>query len=747
MSGLLAQQRLIGQVNSDQLDLFRLQTQVSTGRRVITPSDDAPAALRAMNLQRILERKAQAQNSLQNSVLYLGAAENSISQVTNTLNDIRAAALGVADSISTPEQRQAVIDQVNRAIESLVTIGNTKFRERYLFSGSQSQTAPYAHHGDSVEYLGNEGALRSFVDVDFLLSTNLPGSEVFGGLSEKVRGSVDLDPQVTRGTRLSDLNGGAGISSGGAVELVYVNSTGTATTSVVDLSRASTIGDVARYLQNGVPEGSNIRVEVTSSGLTLTTASGAEGVFVREVAEGRTARELGIYSTTAQSVLVGQDISPQISNTTRLDDLLGRKATAAIESVGSNNDLLIRATRNGADLNGVTVQFVSGVTAGSESAVYDDVAGTLTIAIEPGVTTAAHVAHAINNEATGTFYAEIDRRDATSPIHAGTDVVELGATAVLEGGAGETLDLSSGLAITNGGETTIVDVSSAQTVEQLLNILNKAELGLQAEINAQGNGINIRSRLSGADLTIGEVAGGTTATQLGVRTLTESTRLDQFNRGQGIIVDGVNDLTIELTTLDVTTTYNIDLSGAVRVEDAMSAIATQTAGAVTVELAADGNGLVLTDTTTADSLRVTGQVAKQLGFFGGDDTEVVGVGSLTADDRHTIETDSIFNSLIRLRTSLEQGDIPAIGKAIERIDEDLDRINFARSEIGARLQSLDTLSIRHDDEQVTLKASLSQEIDVDMAEAISQFMARQYSLQASLQTSANILRMSILDFL
>src|SRR5690606_25661146 len=143
MSGLLAQQRLIGQVNSDQLDIFRLQTQVSTGRRVISPSDDAPAALRAMNLQRILERKAQAQSSLQSSVLYLGAAETAISDVTRTLNDIRAAALGVADSVSTPAHRQAVVDQVNRAMETLVTAGNTKFRDRYLFSGSQARQPPY----------------------------------------------------------------------------------------------------------------------------------------------------------------------------------------------------------------------------------------------------------------------------------------------------------------------------------------------------------------------------------------------------------------------------------------------------------------------------------------------------------------------------------------------------------------------------------------------------------------------------
>ena len=59
----------------DQLEMFRLQTQISTGRRLQLPSDDAPAALRAINLQRILDRKAQIKTNLQSSNLFLGEAE------------------------------------------------------------------------------------------------------------------------------------------------------------------------------------------------------------------------------------------------------------------------------------------------------------------------------------------------------------------------------------------------------------------------------------------------------------------------------------------------------------------------------------------------------------------------------------------------------------------------------------------------------------------------------------------------
>ena len=397
------------------------------------------------------------------------------------------------------------------------------------------------------------------------------------------------------------------------------------------------------------------------------------------------------------------------------------------------------------------MQLVGGGVQGSESALYDPVAGTLTVTIEAGQSTAEQVAAAINSETSGLFNAQVDARDATQPSLAGQGAVDLSATSVTSGGSGEALDQSSGLKVTNGGDTVTIDISAAETVEDLLNILNQSELGLQTEINPAKNGINIRSRLSGADLTIGEVSGGKTATQLGVRSLTEVTRIEDFNRGVGVLVDEEAEFTIELTTAGLPTTYTIDLTGAKTVDDVFTAISAQSLGDLSAQLVADGNGIELVDNTGppgADSLRVEGQVAQYLGFFENSETEASSTsGTLTAEDRNTLEVNSTFNTLMRLREALANDDFPAIGREISRMDEDLDRVNFARSEIGARLQSLDSLQSRHQDEEVALKSALSQEIDVDLAEAISEFTTRQFALQSALQTSANLLQMSILNFI
>ena len=127
---------------------------------------------------------------------------------------------------------------------------------------------------------------------------------------------------------------------------------------------------------------------------------------VEEVSEGITARELGIYTPpgSLQTEITGADLNPVLLGTTRLENILGTKAQARLASGGANNDFIVTATINGAatatgdPLNGVTVQFATGGTAGAETAVYDPIGATLTITVEEDVSTAVQVVDAINNE-------------------------------------------------------------------------------------------------------------------------------------------------------------------------------------------------------------------------------------------------------------------------------------------------------------------------------------------------------------
>ncbi len=978
ITGLYARQRLTQQLQLDQLSLFRLQDQVSTGQRIILPSDDAPSALRAIALQRLIERKSQLEGNITTGQSFLGATDSALNSVADRLVDVKAATLEVVGTVTTEEQRNSAIAKINGALESLLGIANTQFRGRYLFSGTQTSQQPFSFVNDNVFYRGDAGSVQSYSDIGVLFSSNAAGQSVFGGVSSAVQGSVDLNPQVSENTLLSSLREGSGIQPNGAISI----SDGT-NTSIIDISGAVTVGDVKRLIEENAPGGRQITVTVTGQGLNLqfdpsNPANTGANLIVQEVGSGTAARDLGIRTTTGVGTtqLVGEDLSPILRPTTRLDDLLGTKARATLVSTNANNDILIEASANGTALSGVTIQYVNdqlltaapGLSAGSEVAEYDanarpataalkfggtnndliltassdgiafnnvridltstavgsptanydsinkvltinleadgtsdanqviaavgGLAGgeftaaldttvegsndglgaiaalsqagfgntgnsggeakTLYVRIQPGTTTANQVVSAINAE--GTLTAKIDPADSTSLTEAGTGKVTLSATATTSGGSGDTLD-KTGIRVVNGGQTYDISFSGAGNVNDLLNIINGSEAGLHAEINATKTGINIRSRYSGKDFQIGE-NGGQTAAQLGVRTYTDGTRLSDLNSGVGVplgegfqlptvtgtdfsitssdgqvfaidlsgaqslsdVVNAINAVTTTNVTaqlaapgnvlelvdntfpgggqlsvaqatgslagqylglvpngetvgttatdtltggdsqyIDFTITtadgqeFGVDLSGATTVGDVLDAINAITGAAVTARLAAVGNGIELVDNTGPGQITVSevpgAGAAEFLGLIPAGSDSAGSTGTLTGTDRNYLETESVFTTLFRLRDALIANDTGAISLAAAKLDVDLNRVVFARSEVGARQQGLELSQRSLQDEDVQLRSALSDEIDVDLIEAISSLTARQVSLEASLRATANLLQLSLLNFI
>src|SRR5689334_9117967 len=160
VSDQLASSLLLEQIRSNQLSLLQLQQSISTGRRIAAPSEDAPAAARAIDLQRLLERKAQVKNNLDTNQGYLTATDSALSSISDLLNQARGVAVANSDSTVTDEQREAAAQQIDGFLQSLVDTANQQFNGRYLFAGSSTGVKPFSFSGASVAYNGNETSLK-----------------------------------------------------------------------------------------------------------------------------------------------------------------------------------------------------------------------------------------------------------------------------------------------------------------------------------------------------------------------------------------------------------------------------------------------------------------------------------------------------------------------------------------------------------------------------------------------------------
>ncbi len=533
VSDMLISKQMLAQVQQNQFALYATETQLTTGHAFQTASEDPVSAMSVISLQSLLERKQQAASNLETTQSFLSASDSALSEVSNSMSDIRATALSVIGTSATDVQRSSAAIEVAAALSQLISTGNQTFRGRYLFAGSTTSVEPFATtSGGLVQYLGNEVALSSYCDIDSLYSSSVNGNEVFGAISETVEGTTQLSAALTDDTQLTNLNNGEGVRLG-SID-IQVGSKSYA----VDLSNATTIDDVAQMIY--AQTNKTVKVHVGSEGLVLDASA---KLTIKDVGAGKTAYDLGIVTGGTSSTHVdGKALDPILTGTTPLADLLGTRASAWIEQSGDNNDLILNATRNGASLNDVEITFVSDSSIeahGGETVEYDadSLPKTLVVKIVNGVSTAADVVEAINkaNESGDLpFTAEIDLLEGQSGGSGVVRATAAGQTAgVTSGGSGQTFDQTSGLQIVNNNPTYPIDFDEAVTVEDFLNTLNASGAGVLAEINDANDGINIRSRISGCDFCIGE-NGGSTATQLGLRTLTEETSLDDLNFGAGI---------------------------------------------------------------------------------------------------------------------------------------------------------------------------------------------------------------------
>jgi flagellar hook-associated protein 3 FlgL len=396
---------------------------------------------------------------------------------------------------------------------------------------------------------------------------------------------------------------------------------------------------------------------------------------------------------------------------------------------------------------------VSNTAAGDQALVnFDPAAKTLEIDIRPGSTRARTVVNALN--ATGLFAASLDNESDLS--NDGSGMVDATATTVLSGGSGIVLDKTSGIQILNKGTTYTISFDGAETVEDVLNILNASEADVVATINDDGTGIDIRSRVSGADFAIGE-NGGTTATELGIRSFTTTTLLGDLNFGRGVDTVSGDDLVIQRRD---GVNLQIDLSSAVTVGDVLDLInlhPSNVGNPVVAQLAAVGNGIELIDANAAGGSTLTVSrtgsfAAVDLGFVAPGESQAVAspaggaIESLQGRDVNTLETKSVFNTLLRLEDALYEFDLGEIERTARMLDDDFQRVNFARADLGTRARYLESVGYQLDDEEIDLRTALSDEIDVDMVEAISNLTMRQANLQATLQLVGRTMQLSLLNF-
>ncbi|MDR0704913.1 MAG: hypothetical protein LBF88_07985, partial [Planctomycetaceae bacterium] len=120
---------------------------------------------------------------------------------------------------------------------------------------------------------------------------------------------------------------------------------------------------------------------------------------------------------------------------------------------------------------------------------------------------------------------------------------------------------------------------------------------------------------------------------------------------------------------------------------------------------------------------------------------------LKGNDPNPLETDSLFNALIRLQVAMEKNDTREMERATQLLDTAVERLDGSRASIGVMLNSLDNVQLRLADENVQYETTLNSTLRIDFSDVSLNYMAQQLAYQASMQVTSATLQMSLLNYL
>lgn len=179
-----SQQIFSGGVNRLQdlnTQLQKTQQQISTGKRVINPSDDPVAAARILKLDQEKAQIDQFQRGIDLAENRLKQEESTLADITDVVQRIRELTVQAGNGALSESDRRSIASELRERLEQLGGLANTRDASgEYIFSGFKGNTEAFTKNvsGDWV-YQGDEGQRKLEIDVGVSVAISDNGKGLF----------------------------------------------------------------------------------------------------------------------------------------------------------------------------------------------------------------------------------------------------------------------------------------------------------------------------------------------------------------------------------------------------------------------------------------------------------------------------------------------------------------------------------------------------------------------------------------
>lgn len=162
--------------------IVKTQEQLSTGQRVLAPSDDPVASTKILQLETELARVSQYRNNIEIAQNNLELEETTLNNVLSLISRIQELTVQAGNTaVFTPLEYGAMAAEVESRLDELFNIVNTtNANGDYIFSGYKGRTQPF--QGDmfsGFSYFGDEGRQQIKISNNTKVNVSDSGKALF----------------------------------------------------------------------------------------------------------------------------------------------------------------------------------------------------------------------------------------------------------------------------------------------------------------------------------------------------------------------------------------------------------------------------------------------------------------------------------------------------------------------------------------------------------------------------------------
>jgi len=130
-------------INNRYGDLIHYQEQLSTGKRILRPSDDPTGVANSLKLRTKSGQLLQFKKNIQDGLAFMGVADTAMNSMNTLFQRLRELAIQASSDTLSENERVYINKETEQLFRQMITLADTKYKGEYIFSGTQTRIPPY----------------------------------------------------------------------------------------------------------------------------------------------------------------------------------------------------------------------------------------------------------------------------------------------------------------------------------------------------------------------------------------------------------------------------------------------------------------------------------------------------------------------------------------------------------------------------------------------------------------------------